>query len=76
LRSGDLAFLRSSGDILAFERRTEADRLLCLFNLGGAPQRYRASGPLLDAGFESEGVQVEDRTVRLPPWGFAFAHID
>jgi hypothetical protein len=49
---------------------------LCLFNLGGTPQRYRASGPLLDAGFESEGVQVVDRTVRLPPWGFAFAHID
>jgi len=76
LRIGDLAFLRGTGDVLAFERRTEADRLLCLFNLGGTPQRYRASGPLLDAGFESEGVQVVDRTVRLPPWGFAFAHID
>lgn len=77
LRTGDLAFLRGGAeDVLAFERRSDADRLLCLFNLGGTSRRFKAPGPLLDAGFASEGVEVADRAVRLPPWGFAFAHIE
>ena len=33
-----IQFLRANGDLLAFERDTEADRLLCLFNLGGEPR--------------------------------------
>ena len=77
LRIGAIRFLRADGDLLAFERDTEADRLLCLFNLGGEPQRYRSPTPApMDAGFRSEGTRFNARTVELPPWGFAFAHLD
>jgi alpha-glucosidase len=76
LRTGSIRFLRTSGDVLAFERDSEADRLLCLFNLGGEEQTYRAGEPILDAGFASEGAEISDRTVRLPPWGWAFAHLE
>ena len=30
----------------------------------------------MDAGFRSEGTRFNARTVELPPWGFAFAHLD
>ena len=74
LRTGALRFLRTHGDLLAFERSLN-ERLLCLFNLGGEPVRYRAAGPLLDAGFASDGVVIDRRRVDLPPFGFAFAHL-
>ena len=57
LRTGTITFLRAGGDVLAFERANAADRLLCLFNLGGdaADASAPASRPL-DAGFASEGA--------------------
>jgi alpha-glucosidase len=76
LRTGTIEFLRTTGDILAFVRANEADRLLCLFNLGGKPQRYRAGEPVLDAGFASEGATIKGRSVQLPPYGFLFAHLE
>ena len=76
LRTGTIQFVRTSTDILAFVRANDADRLLCLFNLGGKPQRYRSSEPLLDAGFASEGTKITGRSVQLPPYGFAFAHLE
>jgi alpha-glucosidase len=75
LRTGNLAFLRAKGDVLAFERALD-DRLLCLFNLGGAHQTYRAASPPLEAGFCSAGVAFKGRDVELPPFAFAFAHLD
>ena len=42
LKTGQIRFLRTTGDLLAFERSNN-DRLLCLFNLGGTTLRYRAS---------------------------------
>jgi alpha-glucosidase len=77
LRIGDIEFLRApSRDVLAFLRTGEIDPLLCLFNLGPSSQRYRARAPLLDAGFASEGARITGREVELPPFGFAFAHLD
>lgn len=76
LRTGDIAFNRSMGSVLAFVRMSEADRLLCLFNLGPEPQLYRSGIDLLDAGFAADGAEIASRTVRLPPWGWAFAHLD
>ncbi len=75
LKTGGIEFLRGSGDVLAFERANN-DRLLCLFNLGGKDQTFRASAPPLDAGFNSEGVAYKGRNVSLPPWGYAFAHLE
>jgi alpha-glucosidase len=76
LRTGTIQFVRTSTDVLAFVRANDADRLLCLFNLGGRPQRYRSPEPLLDAGFASEGTKITGRSVKLPPYGFAFAHLE
>ena len=56
--------------------RSNNDRLLCLFNLGGTDQTFRASALPLDAGFNSEGVAFKGRKVILPPWGYAFAHLE
>ena len=40
-------------------------------------RRYRSpTRRTLDAGFRSEGTRFNGRTVELPPWGFAFAHLD
>jgi alpha-glucosidase len=76
LRVGAIRFRRDQGSVLAFERADEADCILCLFNLGGEEQLYSAGEPLLDAGFLSDGAAIQGRTVRLPPWGFAFAHLE
>jgi alpha-glucosidase len=76
LKTGRILFLRGPGDVLAFERDSEADRLLCLFNLGPSPQTYRAKAAPLDAGFASAEVTIKGRTVELPAWGYAFAHLD
>lgn len=75
LKTGQIRFRHSTGDLLAFERSNN-DRLLCLFNLGGSTLRYRAAEPILDAGFTSDGVTFTGRSVELPPWGFAFAHLE
>ena len=73
--TGRIEFLRGKGDVLAFERSLN-DRILCLFNLGGETATYSAKRPPLDAGFCSEGVSFKGRTVTLPPWGYAFAHLE
>ena len=75
LRTGKIDFLRAKGDVLAFERSLN-DRILCLFNLGGETATYSAKRPPLDAGFCSDGVSFKSRTVTLPPWGYAFAHLE
>ena len=76
LVTGTIRFLRAGADVLAFERATAADRMLCLFNLGASEQTYRAPEPILDAGFSSAGAVIAGRTVTLPPYGYAFAHLE
>jgi alpha-glucosidase len=76
LRTGSIGFEEAAGpDLLAFVRTSEADRLLCLFNLGGEPRRFEAAERLHDAGFTSEGAEVGTREVTLPAYGYAFAHL-
>ncbi|WP_342251079.1 alpha-amylase family glycosyl hydrolase [Sphingomonas sp. OTU376] len=40
LRTGGIAFLDAPGELLAFEREAEGERLLCIFNLGDAAQQF------------------------------------
>ena len=44
LRLGTMTILEAGDDILAFERRVDAETLLCVFNLGDAAARYVPSG--------------------------------
>jgi alpha-glucosidase len=76
LITGAIRFRRERDSVLAFERANEADRMLCVFNLGDAEQLYPAGEPILDAGFASDGVRIEGLKVHLPPWGYAFAHLE
>ena len=77
LRTGSIRFLRATGDVLAFERASEADRILCLFNLGGEPQRYRAAEPHRSMpASPARARRSRAARVELPPWGFAFAHLE
>ncbi|MDF2385621.1 DUF3459 domain-containing protein [Nostoc ellipsosporum NOK] len=55
LRTGDIAFHDAPGELLAFERAAEGERLLCLFNLGDAAQHWTPASashwrPLLATG--------------------------
>jgi len=55
LRTGDIAFLNAPGELLAFERMGEGERLLCIFNLGDSAQHFAPEGaaaaqPLLTTG--------------------------
>jgi len=55
LRTGDIAFLDAPGEMLAFEREGEGERLLCIFNLGDTAQHFTPADagqwrPLLSTG--------------------------
>jgi len=59
LRTGDIAFLDTPGELLAFERAGEGERLLCLFNLGDTAQQFAPADagqwrPLLSTGEVSD----------------------
>ena len=44
LREGEFVSLDAPEPVLAFERRTDDERVLCLFNLGPEPVKRPASG--------------------------------
>jgi glycosidase len=44
LSTGDFAMLDAKGDVLAYERRHGAERLVVALNLGGQPQRLALPG--------------------------------
>ncbi|HWU95265.1 MAG TPA: DUF3459 domain-containing protein, partial [Sphingomonas sp.] len=55
LRTGDIAFVNTPGELLAFEREGDGERLLCLFNLGDTAQQFAPADaghwrPLLSTG--------------------------
>ncbi|WP_408988109.1 alpha-glucosidase family protein [Sphingomonas sp. SUN019] len=44
LRWGDLTFVDAGEGLLAFERQSEGERMLCVFNLGATPRDWSAPG--------------------------------
>jgi alpha-glucosidase len=79
LVKGGIAFLPSEGEVLAFRREGEGERLACAFNLGGekavwAPPRglplRRLDGYGLDDSVKAEGG------IALPPLGVFIAEIE
>ena len=75
LIDGDIRFFETDEPILAFERKTEAHRLLCAFNLGSkaceAAIREFSKAEVLN-GHGLEGRVAAGR-VLLPPFGALFA---
>ena len=75
LISGDLEFVDLPDPVLAFERRLDATRTLCVFNLADtasvAELPERLAGLTLMPGSGSTGC-VDGRLLHLPARGFAF----
>ncbi len=73
---GAIRFRDAPPPLLVFERRTGAQGLLCVFNLGGQPREIRleSSGGMLDA--PDRRARVGDGTAHLPPWASLFIALD
>ena len=73
LVTGDLALVQANEPILAFERRGDGERILCLFNFSNRDVAQPVSGPWhpLDGnGFDR--ARLEQDLVLLPPFGVWF----
>jgi alpha-glucosidase len=71
LRLGTLEALVAQGPLLVLRRQFEGDVLLCAFNLGSEPLRYRLdSVPSLRMGaLALNGTSLEGDELQLPPGG-------
>jgi alpha-glucosidase len=70
---GDLALVQASEPILAFERRGDGERILCLFNFSNRNVAQPVSGPwrTIDGhGFETTRLELD--TVLIAPFGAWF----
>ena len=77
LGKGDINFIESDGDTVAFTRREGNERIVCAFNLGGKPAEIDlgqgALQPLPGHGFSG---QTGIGPVRLGAYGAWFGRID
>jgi alpha-glucosidase len=70
---GDLALVQANESILAFERRGEGERILCLFNFSNRKISQPLSGswrPIEGHGLDH--ANFESDHVLLPPFGVWF----
>lgn len=76
LVSGAVRFLSSKGDVLAFVREAEGERVLCVFNFADGPVRWRIpSETVVGVDVLSGGGMVERDVLTLPPLGSFVARI-
>ena len=70
--SGSLRFLDTEGDVLAFVREAEGDRLICVFNFADEPASWALSDlgavEAIDLGLDNTGG-LDDGNVVLPGLG-------
>jgi len=70
---GDLALVQADESILAFERRGNGERILCLFNFSNRNVAQLVSGPWRPIdGHGLDQARFEDGTVFLGPFGAWF----
>ncbi|RUX01473.1 DUF3459 domain-containing protein, partial [Mesorhizobium sp. M8A.F.Ca.ET.023.01.1.1] len=76
LAKGDISFIESQGDTVAFTRRAGNEEIVCVFNLGAAPAKVdlgnRTLQPLAGHGFSG---QASTGTVELGGYGAWFGRI-
>jgi alpha-glucosidase len=73
LVTGDLALVQAHETILAFERRGNDERILCLFNFSNREVAQPVSGPWRPIGGHGfDEVGFEQNTVSLGPFGVWF----
>jgi alpha-glucosidase len=77
LAKGDIAFIESEGDTVAFTRREGNEQIVCVFNLGAKPAEVdlggRAQQTLPGHGFSA---QSGTGSIRLGGYGAWFGRID
>ncbi|MCC0044963.1 MAG: alpha glucosidase [Brucellaceae bacterium] len=56
LLKGSIEFLATTGDAVAFIRRTETERLLCAFNLGSMPAEVALPGAISPVAIPGHGL--------------------
>jgi alpha-glucosidase len=70
---GDLALVQANESILAFERRGDDERVLCLFNFSNRHVGQSISGPWSPIdGHGLDHAKFENGEVLLPPFGVWF----
>ena len=74
---GEMAFLDSPQTVLAFERRFEGKRLLCVFNLGRIAQVFDAArfAPINAAEGHGFHATLRGETIDLPPFAAFYGWI-
>jgi len=79
LRRGDITFLKSDEPVLAFIRRYNRQKLLCVFNLSGTAVYYKLPGAVRSAiaihGHGLNGARIDGKTVELAGYAGLFATI-
>jgi alpha-glucosidase len=74
LLTGDINFLQSDHNVLAFERSAEAEKRLCVFNFDSKPAHFSMPKEFAGAGFVdafTQGVSVDNHNLTIGPFGFA-----
>lgn len=75
LQCGDIAFIDTEEEILAFTRSTGADTLLCLYNMSREPTDWPLPPDYATALVErlsAPGITTNRKTIRLPALSWAF----
>jgi alpha-glucosidase len=77
LAKGDITFIESQGDTVAFTRRAGNEQIVCVFNLGARPTEIdlgdRSLHPLPGHGFSG---QTSTGSIQLGGYGAWFGRID
>ena len=77
LAKGDITFIESEGDTVAFTRRAGNEQVVCVFNLAAKPTRIelgnRSLQPLPGHGFSG---QASSGSIQLNGYGAWFGRID
>ncbi len=76
LQLGEAVVRQTAPGVLAFERRTADERLLCLFELAGEATTAIAGTPATVLGSVNGGSLSSDGEVVLPPYGGAVLRLD
>jgi alpha-glucosidase len=75
LQCGDIDFIETGEDILAFTRSADGETLLCLYNMARDPQDWplpAAYAAALVDPLSAPGITINRKTLRLPAYGWAF----
>ena len=78
LTTGSIRFLDAEGEVLAFVRESDGERLLCAFNFGDDPANFllpAAPGPVHTPSFAGDAVQLKGKALLLPGMHWFFGKL-